>query len=61
MSAAVANYNMSFNNGSFLKNKEYEYKNDPNDSKKILITTEEHKEQDLLVTEFNMLFTILKN
>lgn len=56
----IANYNMEFNNGSFQKNKIYNYRINPNNSEQILITTEEEKEQELWYTEFDILFTLLK-
>lgn len=58
MNKATANYNMTFNNGTFKKDKDYdyEYKN-----KNVYVTTEEGKKQELLETEFNILFTFLKN
>jgi len=55
---AIANYNMTFNCGNFKKNKKYKYRCE---NKKIYVTTEENKEQELLETEFNILFTFLKN
>lgn len=59
MSKASANYNMSFNNGSFKKHKEYNYKYKTNDKKNVLVTTEEGKTQEFTFSEFNMLFSIL--
>ena len=58
---AAANFNMIFNEGSFLKNKAYKYRIDPNDPDKVLVTTEEGKEQDLWYSEFDMIFTLLPN
>lgn len=55
---ATANYNMTFNCGNFKKDKKYKYRYE---NKKIYVTTEENKEQELLETEFNILFTFLKN
>lgn len=57
----MANYNMGFNNGKFIKGKIYNYREDPNNSEKVFVTTEEGKEQDLWYTELDMLFTFLKN
>ena len=56
----TANYNIDFNNGKFIKGHVYKYRIDPDDSTKVLITTEEGKEQDLWYTEFNTLFTLLQ-
>lgn len=50
---AKARYNMSFDFGSFKKGQNYKYKYD-ND--KILVTTEEGREQDFYFSEFNALF-----
>lgn len=58
---AMANFNMNFNNGNFIKNKVYTYRMDPDDSSRVLITTEKNTEQKLWYTEFDTLFTILKN
>ena len=55
---ATARYNMSFDFGSFKKGQSYRYKYD-ND--KILVTTEESKEQDFYFSEFNALFYYEKN
>ena len=52
---------MGFNNGKFIKGKIYNYREDPNNSEKVFVTTEEGKEQDLWYTELDMLFTFLKN
>ena len=54
---ATANYNMTFDNGRFVKGEVYKYRVD-NDLEKIFITTEEHKEQELSYTEFDILFTV---
>ena len=50
---ATARYNMSFNNGSFKKNKNYKYKYVED---KIYVTTEESREQDFFFSEFDTLF-----
>lgn len=57
---AIANYNMGFDNGTFVKGEAYNYrKADKNDdSQKFFITTEEKTEQELWDTEFDILFTI---
>lgn len=57
---AVANYNMGFDNGSFIKGKAYDYRFEEREgpARIFFITTEERKEQELWDTEFNMLFTI---
>ena len=44
---AIANYNMGFNNGKFIKDKIYHYRFDPADAARVLVTTEEGTEQDL--------------
>ena len=54
---AIADYSMIFNNGSFIKGKEYKFRIDSND--KVYITTEEGKEQELWYSEFDTLFTFL--
>lgn len=58
---AIANYNMEFDKGSFIKGKEYKYRINPEDLSQVLITTEKGTEQDLWYSEFDMLFTLLKN
>lgn len=58
---AMANYNMSFDKGSFKKNNIYKYRKDPHERLLYLITTEEGREQELWWAEFDTLFTILKN
>lgn len=58
---AIANYNMGFNNGKFVKDKIYHYRFDPADAAMVLVTTEEGTEQDLWYTEFDILFTLVKN
>lgn len=60
MKKVSADYNMKFNNGSFVKGNIYEYKENPKDSTKVFVTTEEGKEQDLWYSEFNVLFTIVE-
>lgn len=56
---AVAKYNMEFDNGRFIKNKKYKYKENPAAANNVVfITTEEGTEQDLLWSEFNMLFVL---
>ena len=53
-----ANYNLTLNKGSFVKDKIYNYQEREG---KFFITTEENKEQDLEFAEFDIFFTILKN
>ena len=61
-SKAEANYNMGFNNGHFKQGKVYKYRYDNDKEKeKILVITEEGTEQDFFYSEFDMLFTFLKN
>ena len=57
---AIANYNMSFDNGNFIKGKTYKYRRSDKDPAFILVTIEREKEQELWHTEFDTLFT-LKN
>lgn len=54
-----ANYNITLNEGSFIKDKEYNYK--VTNEGKYLVTTEEGMEQDLNFAEFDIFFTLLKN
>lgn len=56
---AKANYNITLDEGSFIKGKEYNYK--INNEGKYLVTTEEGMEQDLNFAEFDIFFTPLKN
>lgn len=53
-----ANYNLTLDKGSFVKDKVYNYQERKG---KFFITTEEGKEQDLEFAEFDIFFTILKN
>lgn len=55
-----ANYNMDFNNGHFKQGKVYKYRYDV-EKQEIFITTEEGIEQEFVYSEFDMLFTLLKN
>ncbi len=55
-----ANYNMNFNNGHFEQGKAYQYRYDKT-KERVFVTTEEKKEQDFFYSEFDMLFTFLKN
>lgn len=59
---AVANYNMGFDNGTFVKGKAYDYRFEEVEldgpARKFFITTEERVEQELWDSEFNILFTI---
>ena len=57
-SKAKANYNMGFNNGHFKQGKVYKYRYD---KEKVFVVTEEGTEQDFFYSEFDMLFTFLKN
>ena len=45
----------------FVKDKIYHYRFDPADAARVLVTTEEGTEQDLWYTEFDILFTLVKN
>lgn len=54
-----ANYNITLDERSFIKGKEYNYK--INNEGKYLVTTEEGMEQDLNFAEFDIFFTLLKN
>ncbi len=53
-----ANYNITLDEGSFIKGKEYNYK--ITNEGKYLVTTEEGMEQDLNFAEFDIFFTLLK-
>lgn len=56
---AIANYNMGFDKGTFVKGKAYNYRRaDEENSQRFFITTEENAEQELWDTEFDILFTI---
>ena len=55
---AQANYNMEFDNGKFEKEKKYRYR-EKND--KFFVTTEESKEQEFFMGEFNTFFTLVEN
>lgn len=59
-SKAEANYNMDFNNGHFKQGKVYKYRYDK-EKEKVFAVTEEGTEQDFFYSEFDMLFTFLKN
>lgn len=59
-SKAEANYNMGFNNGHFKQRTVYKYRYDK-EKEKILVITEEGTKQDFFYSEFDMLFTFLKN
>jgi hypothetical protein len=56
---AAANFNMTFNGGSFIKNKEYYYRYVDETKEKVIVTTEERKMQEFPFSEFNILFTVL--
>lgn len=55
---AKANYNMSFANGTFIKNNYYNYKYNRFDDI-VYVTTEEGKKQDFYPYEFNTYFSII--
>ena len=59
MDKAVANFNMTFNEGHFKKGNSYfyEYKDDDNNS--ITVTTEEGKPTSFTFGEFHILFSFL--
>lgn len=57
-SKAEANYNMDFNNGHFKQGKVYKYRYD---KEKVFAVTEEGMEQDFFYSEFDILFTFLKD
>ena len=59
-SKAEANYNMDFNNGHFKQGKVYKYRNDK-EKEKVFAVTEEGTEQDFFYSEFDVLFTFLKD
>ena len=59
-SKAEANYNMGFNNGHFKQGKVYKYRHDK-EKERIFAVTEEGTEQDFFYSDFDMLFTFLKN
>ena len=52
-----AKYDMSFDRGSFKKNKIYKYRYNI-DHDEVFVTTEENQEQDFYISEFNSLFSI---
>lgn len=59
-SKAEANYNMGFNNGRFKQGKVYKYRYDK-EEEKVFAVTEEGTEQDFFYSEFDILFTFLKD
>ena len=59
-SKAEANYNMGFNNGHFKQGKVYKYRYDK-EKEKVFAVTEEGTEQDFFYSEFDILFTFLKD
>ena len=59
-SKAEANYNMDFNNGHFKQGKVYKYRYDK-EKEKVCAVTEEGMEQDFFYSEFDILFTFLKD
>lgn len=61
MEKVKANYNMTFDNGSFLRGHEYNYRDGDATAATYLVTTEEGKEQPFYGAELNIFFTILKN
>ena len=64
-SKAEANYNMGFNNGHFKQGKVYKYRYDKEkenkEKEKVFAVTEEGTEQDFFYSEFDILFTFLKD
>lgn len=54
---AAANYEMTFDNGHFSKNKKYIIKEKKGE--KVIIISDEGKEQDFYLKDFETLFTIL--
>ena len=52
----ISDYNLALDQGTFIKNKTYKYKKENN---KFFVTTEEGKEQDFSIFEFNTFFTIV--
>lgn len=56
MNTAKANYNMSFDKGSFCKNQAYQYWHDV-ENDLVHVTTDQGEEQDFLFSEFDALFT----
>ena len=53
---AKARYNMSFDYGSFKKDKFYKYRYNV-DYDEVYVITEEGREQDFYIFEFNSLFS----
>ena len=51
---------MGFNNGHFKQGKVYKYRYDK-EEEKVFAVTEEGTEQDFFYSEFDMLFTFLRN
>ena len=56
---ASANYNMTFNEGSFIKNQPYDYEYKDESREDVLVTTEEGKVQEFPYSEFDVLFSLL--
>lgn len=54
-----ANFNMTFDNGSFIKNKPYQFQTHIGKNL-VYVTTEEGKKQEFSFPEFDALFTLLK-
>lgn len=55
-----ANFNMTFDNGNFIKNEPYNFKTDIKNNI-VYVITEEGKKQEFSFPEFDVLFTLLKN
>lgn len=55
---ATANYNMAFDNGSFKKDRRYQYQKSQKSKNNIEVITEEGNIQSFYFSEFDMLFSI---
>ena len=58
MDKAIANFNMTFNEGHFKKGNPYSYEY-ADDNNSIIITTEEGNKSNITFEEFHILFSIL--
>lgn len=58
MDKAIANFNMTFNEGHFKKGTPYSYEY-ADDNNSIIITTEEGNKSNFTLEEFHILFSFL--
>lgn len=54
---ATAKFNMSFDKGSFKRDRDYEYRIDENNRKMVFVKAEEGIEEVFHISEFNELFS----